>query len=204
MSMNILKKLKQWFAKKDKPCNEKSESDMQDTPKVPAKDEKTYSDKTVGNVQILMEMSHNIVHPADLMESLLMAIVYKTREAVCCSVKDIELYSMYAQDNSFLGSFYALNHEGFLYGNIVGSPQIFSCTPNAFRFEKTDILYAPLRNKNDQQIVLMCKYNRENAFLEALCLKKMNEFMQNEEILHEFKKGTSFNEAYSFWKEQYA
>lgn len=204
VSMNILKKLKQWFAKKDKPCEERSESGMQNTSTVSTKDEKTCGDKMTGIVQMLLEMPHNIVHPADLMESLLMAISYQTRGAVCCSVKDIELYNMFDQDDSFLGSFYALNHEGVFYGNIVGSPQVFSCAPDAFRFEKTNLLYAPLRNEDGKHIVLMCRYNRKNASLEAVCLKKMDEFMQNEEILHEFVKGTSFNEAYSFWEKVFS
>lgn len=198
--MNIFKKLKQWFSKQEKPCAERAENNKQDSPAIAAKDEKLNE-----GVRVLMEMPYNIVHPANLMESLLMAIAYQAREPVCCSVKDIVLYSIYDHETgAFLGSFYALEHDGLFYGNIVGSAQIFSCSKTAFRFEKTDMLYAPLRSTDERILVLVCVYDRHKAKLSAVCLKKMDEFMQNEEILHKFDKGTSFNEAYSFWEENFS
>ncbi|MCM1322640.1 MAG: hypothetical protein NC218_00460 [Acetobacter sp.] len=177
--MNIFKKLLRLFSQKDERCEEKSE----------------------GVARVLLEMPYNIVHPADLMESLLMAMAYQTKEPVCSSVKDIKLFSLYDRENgAFLGSFYALERNGLFYGNIVGSSQIFSCTTKMFRMDETDKLFAPLKNVDDKILVLMCEYNRRKSMLTAVCLKKMDEFMQNEEILHKFEKGTSFDEAYSFYQ----
>lgn len=126
-----------------------------------------------------------------------MAMVMQTKQPAFASVGDIKLYSLYDRvDNSFLGSFYALESEGRLYGNIVGSPQIFSCTKETFRFKETNELIVPLKNKGEKILVLVCKYNRRKNSLTAVCLKRMDEFMQNEEILREFADKTSVDEAY--------
>jgi len=154
-----------------------------------------------GKVNVLMEMPHNIFDPADLMEPLLMAMVMQTKKPAVVSVGDIRLYSLYdREDNSFLGSFYALEFEERLYGNIVGSSQIFSCTKEAFRFKETNELIVPLKSKEKEILVLVCKYNRRKNLLTAVCLKKMDEFMQNKEILREFADKTSVNDAYYVYK----
>lgn len=201
MPMNIFKKVWQWFSKKDKPCEADVESHVQNSPVAEAKDEKSCSEKSDEGVRVLGEMPHCIVHPADLMEWMLMMIAYQTKDPAFCSIGDIKLYSLYNRENgAFQGSFYALEWEGLFYGNIVGSPQVFSCSAKAFRMEETDKLFAPLDGEDGKILVLMCEYNRQKKTLSAICLKKMDEFMHNEEILHKFDKGTSFNEAYSFYQ----
>ncbi len=155
----------------------------------------------VKKVNVLLEMPHNIFSPADLMEPLLMAIAMETRKPAAASVTGIRLYSLYdRKDNSFLGSFYALKFEGRIYGNIVGSPQIFSCTKETFRFKETDELIVPLKDKRGQILVLVCKYKRSKNSLTAVCLKEMDKFMQNEKILREFADRTSVDEAYHIYK----
>lgn len=178
--MNIFKKLKRWLSKKQ-PREENPEWGM---------------------VQVIIEMPCNIVHPADLMEALLMAISYHTNEPAYSSVRDIRLYSLYdRKDSSFIGSFYALKHKRLFYGNIIGSPQVFSCTPEAFQFKESNMLFIPLENNDEKTLFLICKYNRDKASLKAVCLKKTDKFMQHEEILYKFPPKTSFNEAYTFYQQ---
>lgn len=178
--MNIFKKFLQLFSRKDERCEEKSE-DVE---------------------RVLLEMPYNIVYPSDLMEPLLIAMAYQTVEPQCFSVKDIKLFSLFNRENgAFMGSFYALERKGVFYGNIVGSPQIICCTEKSFRFEKTEKLFVPVKNDKGRIWGLICKYDGLKSMLTAVCLKKMDEFMQNEEILREFEKGTSFGEAYSACQE---
>ncbi len=151
-----------------------------------------------GEVKCILGMENNVVHPADLMHPLCMAMAWHTKKPVAASIGDIRLYAVYdLGDDSFLGSFYALEHDGMYYGNIVGSLKIFTCKTDAFRFEETDELFVPLRNDGKNIFVLMCCYERFKLRLTTKSLKKFDSQMQNGKILREFADGTLFDKAYS-------
>lgn len=183
--MNFFKMLKGWFSSK-------KEVDLV---------EKTLPPK--GEVRVLMEMPYNVVHPGDLMEPLLMAISTRTLQPVGANVTDIKLYSLYDRDdNTFIGSFYALERDGGFYGNLVGSSKICFLEKDAFKYKKTEELVVPLENKAGKRLVLICVYKRRKASLTVSCLMKADENGgQNGEILHDFEKGTSFDDAYAFYQE---
>lgn len=154
-----------------------------------------------GEIKCLLSLPQNVVHPADLMKSLCMAIAMYSKEPVAASLQDIRLYSMYdLEDNSFLGSFYVLEHGGMFFGNIVGNPQIFACQPDAFRFEETEELFVPLKNDGKNMFVLMCLYERRLAKLTIKCLKKYDTAMRQGEILERFS-GMPFDKAYLLCKQ---
>lgn len=182
MSMNIFKKLKQRFFQKDKLLEEKTE------------------DKTE-QVKVLMEMSYTVFHPADVMESLLMAMVLQTKAPAAASVKDIKLYSLYdCKDGFFVGSFYALKHNGRFFGNIVGNRQIISCSERAFRFERTDELTIPLEYKDKKLWTLAGKYQAQRGQVSINSLRQMDENTQQGIVVHKFAAGTSFSEACRFYE----
>lgn len=185
MPMNFFKRLKGLFSskKEEKPAEEVT------------------SHK--GEGQILLKMQCGVVHPYDLKEPLLMAIVSRTLLPAWANVTDIKLYSLYDRDNnSFVGSFYALEREDGFYGNIVGSPEIWFLEKDAFIYKKTKELFVPLEKEAGKVLALVCKYKPQKALLTACCLVRADVgTMQNREIVHGFKRRTSFGEAYAFYQE---
>ncbi len=158
-----------------------------------------------GMVRVLLEMQHNVVYSHDLLEPLCMAIAMQTCMPACASTDDIKLYGLYDPENeSFIGSFYALKTDGVYYGNIIGSPHIISCTPDTFRFVETEELIVPLHKDGDILFVLECKYQARKRTLTVVCLKKQDIPQRNSEVLHQFGKQTSFEEAYSYWQKEFA
>ncbi len=158
-----------------------------------------------GMVRVLLEMQHNTVYPAHLLQPLCMAIAMDTGLPAHATTDDIKLYSLYDLENeSFLGSFYALKKDGVYYGYIVGQSEIISCGMDTFRFVETEELIVPLRKEGDALLVLECKYEAKKSRLTALSLKKQDVSQQNTEVLHQFEKQTSFEEAYSYWRKEFA
>ena len=114
--------------------------------------------------RVLLEMENCIVYPYELLEPLAMAIALDSKRAFGMSVDEIKLYEMYdPNEPSFLGSFYALEYNGRYYGNIVGSRQIISCSPNAFHFVKTEKLFVPLRTEGENIFVMVCHYTPKKS-----------------------------------------
>lgn len=183
--MIIFKKLREWFSLKKKRKAISREKHQK------------------GKGQVLLEMPYNIVHPKDLLESLLMAISIRTLQPSGANVTDVKLYGLYDRDdNSFMGSFYALEQNDGFYGSVVGSQQICFLKKNAFEYKETEKLVVPLKTEAGKLVVLICKYKRKKASLTASRLAKVDvKNMQDEEILHDFEKGTSFDEAYAFYRE---
>lgn len=180
--MNVFERFLRFFAKK-KSVDEWS-------------DESVSQECKVGEVNYLLKMSYNVVHPADMLQSLCMAVVINTQKVASVCVRDIRLYSVYdLEDDSFLGSFYAVKRDGVYYGNIVGSAQIVACKSGAFRLKETNELFVPLRNDGKNLFVLMCLYEYKTAVLTVNCLKKFDLEMKNGEILQSFT-GMSFEQAF--------
>lgn len=149
-----------------------------------------------GEVQALLEMPVAVVYPDNLMESLAIAMVLDSKEAITLSVSDIKLYKIYdVKSGSFLGSFYAIERNGRYYGNIVGSTQIISCDKSAFRFEKSDEVYVPLHSDGERFYVLVCRYHAKKADLCVLRLIKLTAEDNQEEVLKKFDSDVSFDEA---------
>ncbi len=150
-------------------------------------------------VQLLGEINNCIFHPGDLMEPLLLSIVWETKKPACCSLNDIKLYSLYDMVNgAFIGSYYALKIDGLYYGNIVGDRCIFSCTEAQFQFRETNEVVAPLRTVDGFMYALRCKYDCKKAKLTVLQLEKVTKGKEHGTILHVFEKEISFNNAAKF------
>lgn len=193
--MNIFKKFLQLFSKKKE--TEQRNSAMLTVVEMPLPE--------FDSVKCLLEMPYNVVYPHDLLEPLCMAIAMQTCMPACASTDDIKLYGLYDPENeSFIGSFYALKTDGVYYGNIIGSPHIISCTPDTFRFVETEELIVPLHKDGDILFVLECKYQARKRTLTVVCLKKQDIPQRNSEVLHQFGKQTSFEEAYSYWQKEFA
>ncbi len=193
--MNIFKKFLQLFSKKKE--TEQRNSAMLTGVEMPLPE--------FDSVKCLLEMPYNVVYPFDLLEPFCMAIAMQTGRAAFVATDDIRLYGLYdLDDETFLGSFYALKREEGYYGNIVGSPQILFCPPSAFRFVETEELIVPLHKDGDILFVLECKYQARKRTLTVVCLKKQDILQRNSEVLHQFGKQTSFEEAYSYWQKEFA
>ncbi|MBP3687218.1 MAG: hypothetical protein J6J35_02505 [Alphaproteobacteria bacterium] len=155
-------------------------------------------------IRVLLEMENCVLCPIDLLEPLSIAVVMDSKKAFMISVDKIKLYAMYdAEEDTFLGSFYAVKRNGKYYGNIVGSWQIVSCRPTAFRFVKTDEVVAPLRNDEKSVFALVCRYVQKSGELMVERLEKKDISTQNAEILHHFDTGTTFSTAFCFWEKEF-
>ncbi len=192
--MNIFKKFLQLFSEKKE--TEQRNSAMLTGVEMPLPE--------FDSVKCLLEMPYNVVYPFDLLEPFCMAIAMQTGRAAFGATDDIRLYGLYdLDDETFLGSFYALKREEGYYGNIVGSPQILFCPPSAFRFVETEELVVPLQNDGENLFVMLCHYAYPKGRLTVERLEKRDIPMRNAEILRHFDSGTSFDSAFPVWEKEF-
>lgn len=167
--MNYLEKLKRIFRKRKKQPSANGNPNSEKTSKV------------------LLKLEHLVLYPHDLMESFGCAIALDTLKPAMLSVRNIQLYKLYSPNgNKFIGSCYAFLQDGKYYGNIIGSDEVFVCRKDAYRFVKTEVLYAPLRYTGNITFVLLCRYDEKNEKLQPLQLKQMQNSDNSEKILHTF------------------
>lgn len=154
--------------------------------------------------RVLLEMENYVFCPIDLLEPLGIAIAMDSKEAFIISIDKIKLYDMYdAEEDSFLGSFYAVEHNGKYYGNIVGSRQIISCNPKAFRFVETQDVIVPLHNDEKNVFVMVCCYVRKSRRFTVEHLEKKDISTRKVEILRHFDTGTTFSKAFFIWEKEF-
>lgn len=149
-----------------------------------------------GMVNVILSMPQCIVHPADLMQSLGMAMAYVLREGVYFSVSDIKLFELRDRETkAFLGSCYAMCYKGLYYANVIGGTEVFSCESDAFDFKPTEELLAPVYSEKPILYALRCHLNHKTGQLKVLELIKRNVETMEDDILHRFEEKISFDKA---------
>ena len=155
--------------------------------------------------RVILTLPYVYVYPYELREGFCLAISCDTLKAAYLSVEDIKLYSLYKDENTFVGSCYAVKFGDMYYGNIVGTKEVFSFLPTDFNMKQTSELLAPLKIDKDAVYSLVCVLNKEADDLEAKLIKKVyKNNSQEEEILYTFADEVYFDEALNIAEKQLA
>ena len=140
--------------------------------------------------KVISVLEHCLVYPANLMKPLCTAICQHTTKPVTSNVTDIKLYGVYCKESgAFLGSFYAMDYAGKMYGNVAGSREIVYFEKDAFKFEKMEDFYFPVKDER----FLKCKFDwRGSLLLKAVALVEMGANLRDEEVCHTFGEDVPF------------
>ncbi len=136
-----------------------------------------------GKVTVLYEMSTLAVHPFELMQALGIAIVYNTKQPVAINSDELLQFALYDEQNNFLGTFFGVEREGRLYGNIIGTDEIIVCDRKSFTFKITDEIVYPIGKNN----TLVAKFKSPEIF--------PTEFRHNNTLVHKFDEETTIYQA---------
>ncbi|MCI5543964.1 MAG: hypothetical protein MR368_00625 [Azospirillum sp.] len=185
--MGIFTKLSSLFKKKA--VSQEWQKSNQDT---------TVKEKHPGMVKTCLRLSKLVVHPSDMLEELSIAFVTDCRKSIIFSAAEIRLFDMFDK-NEFIGSFYALERNGFYYGNIVGRKEIVACEVDAFTFVETNRVVFPLAYKGQLLQAFVYAYDRKNGKLTPLFFGDF-ENGTCKEILHDFSPEDSVKQAFDYCK----
>lgn len=119
------------------------------------------TDRHPSKFNTLIKMPSLILHPGDMMEELGIAICMNERSAAAFSSDMIDLYEVFLPESNQTISFFGLERNGFVYGNIIGSPYICVCPENAYDFKPIECFDAPFADKGSCYQVLHCRFNKK-------------------------------------------
>ena len=154
--------------------------------------------KNYGNFAVLGHTLYLNCHPFDLIEDLSIAIVLYTKKAYSCSTEDILLYELRYPQGNFIGSFYGVEKDGKMFGNIVGQDEIICFNKSNFFCTPTQKLIIPLANRNRLMYGLECTYKHPNITVKHLSTFRNEEV---ESIVHDFSADTTVKEAMTWAKQ---
>ena len=139
-----------------------------------------------GKVTVLCKLPTLAVHPFDLMENLGIAIVYNTKQPVAINSDELLQFALYDEQNNFLGTFFGVEREERLYGNIIGTDEIIACDKKSFTFKITDEVIYPMGNNYS----LAAKFKSPEIF--------PTEFRHKDISVHKFDEETTVYQAFDY------
>lgn len=147
----------------------------------------------------ILETCCSVITPSDLFAGVGLAIILHTAKMVEISLDEIKLYALRdKKSKAFLGSFYAVKHDGLYYGSFVGTDSIVVCAPDAFLFKETDKVYVPLKKKRHEKYTMCCRLHSDTEKLDALIVLKEDRKTGLTVKVYSFRVGCLFPEAIRF------
>lgn len=121
-------------------------------------------------MKIIWKLEFNVVFPLDILDSLNAFLPQYLNRSLQITGSQIELLNIFDDKRGFLACCYAVLIDGYYYGAVAGSKNLFVCSKDAYRFSAGEQATVVINKNDDSLFELVGKYDKEGL---SICFSRL-------------------------------
>ena len=121
-------------------------------------------------MKIIWKLGFNVVFPLDILDSLNAFLPQYLNRSLQITGSQIELLNIFDDKRGFLACCYAVLIDGYYYGAVAGSKNLFVCSKDAYRFSAGEQATVVINKNDDSLFELVGKYDKESL---SICFSRL-------------------------------
>lgn len=137
----------------------------------------------------LFSISAPVLHPSDMIDEMAVSICMKSK-SVAFSSTDISLFEVKIEADlqQPVHYFFGMEHNGYMYGNIIGTSCISRCQVDDYVFTPCSDFMALIKSTDTRRYNIHCTYDKKAFSVFINRLVETNVFSEKQKTLIEFEE----------------